>query len=69
MRRSISNRQNYFDDAYRKYLAHFGNEPGEILQLFGNFEPVYHSEGPDPVHEHGGEPERDTEVSAIFRKK
>jgi cyclopropane fatty-acyl-phospholipid synthase-like methyltransferase len=44
-------------------------EPGEILELFRDFEAVHHWEGMGPEHHHGdGAAERHAMVDAVFRR-
>jgi len=49
---------------YRTFL-----EPGELLTLFKDYQPIYHWEGMGPEHSHGGKPpHRHGSVHAIFKR-
>jgi cyclopropane fatty-acyl-phospholipid synthase-like methyltransferase len=59
--------RNSFADGHGKFRTYL--EPDEILDLLGDYKPIYHWEGLGPEHRHADGPtERHAEVEAIFQR-
>jgi cyclopropane fatty-acyl-phospholipid synthase-like methyltransferase len=59
--------RNSFTDGHGKFRTYL--ESAEILDLFGDYKPIYHWEGLGPKHRHADGPmERHAEVEGLFQR-